>query len=123
MKKLIIICLAGLLWSGIAWAGSVGLAWTPLPDQADGVRIYIGLESEAYTNSHDAGVGVSETTVANLITCEEYFFAAKAYDSTGNYSGYSNEVSYIVPGENVLPELPPITVGDVTVTIQIKQGD
>jgi len=122
MKRLILTAICFLAMASVGWAASIKLAWNPLDDQANGVRIYIGTTSEVYSNSHDAGVGVSEATINNLVPGETYFFAAKPYDPMGNYAtSYSNEVSTTIPGETILPELPEITVGDVKITIQVQQ--
>jgi chitodextrinase len=128
MKKTILTVICFLAMTSFGWAASVSLEWDTLDDQSNGVRIYIGTTSEVYSNSHDAGVGVSEATVDNLVPGETYFFAAKAYDPAGNYSDFSNEVSTTIPsapGEIILPELPEIPeipIGNVTITIQIKEN-
>ena len=121
MRNLFLTIVCFLAMTTLAFAGSVTLGWDALPDQANGVRIYIGTETGVYTNSHDAGAGVSETVVNNLVPGIKYFFAAKAYTPNGIYSdGYSNEVFTTIPSENILPELPPISVGNVTITIKVE---
>ena len=119
MKKLFLTGLIFFLGVSVAIAGSAMLEWTPLPDPANGVRVYVGTETGVYQWSHDAGIGVSETIVKNLAPGIEYFFAAKAYNPKGVYSTtYSNEVFYTVPGEDILPALPDIEIGGVTITIK-----
>ena len=123
MKKLItILTMALMLFAGTAFAGTACLEWTPLPDQNNGVRIYIGTETGTYQWSHDAGVGISQTTVPNLLPETKYYFAAKTYTPQGVYSNdYSNEVFTTIPSENILPELPEIQVGNVTITIRVVE--
>lgn len=123
MKKIILTIFCFFVMVGVACAGSVGLEWSPLTDQTLGVRIYIGTISGTYTNSHDAGVASSTVTIDNLNTGTTYYFAAKAYDQNGNYAdSFSNELSYTVPPETILPELPEITVNGVTITISVQEN-
>ena len=120
MKKLLVAILAVMFMAGTAMAGACTLQWS-LDDPSNGVMIYIGTESGNYTNSFDAGVGAVEATIPNLVPGVEYFFSAKAYNPQGLYSVYSNEVSGIVKGEVVLPELPPIALPNgVTITIKVE---
>ena len=122
MKTIITILMALMLFAGTAMAADVCLEWTPLSNQNNGVRIYIGTETGAYQWSHDAGAGVSKATVENLLPGTKYFFAAKAYTPQGVYSNdYSNEVFTTIPSENILPELPEIQIGNVTITIKVTE--
>jgi len=66
---------------------------TPLTNLA-GYKIYYGLASGAYTNVIDVG----NTTNYQIkgLDSGTYYFAVTAYDTDGNESGYSNEVSKAV---------------------------
>ena len=63
---------------------------TPLTDLA-GYRLYYGRASGTYSTTVDVH-NVRTYTVTNLAE-GTWFFAATAYDTTGNESRYSNEVS------------------------------
>ena len=80
-----------------------------------GYKMYYGTASGNYSENIDVG-NVTSYTVSSLIDGQTYYFAAKAYDSTGNESGYSNEVSMTTP----------TTSGTTTVTINtaaVSSGD
>ena len=76
---------------------NVTLAWDPSPDgSVAGYRLYDGVSSGTYTNVIDVG-NATNATVSNLVSGVTYFFAATAYDTNGQESVFSNEVSYTVP--------------------------
>ena len=72
------------------------LTWTANgePDLA-GYKIYIGTASGTYDAPGSAFVTgkVTSYTVSNLPKSQTYFFAISAYDSAGNESALSAEVS------------------------------
>lgn len=79
--------------------GRVILSWDQNiePDLA-GYKIYYGNASRRYTKTLDVG-DTTQFTVYWLPYLEEIFFAATAYDTVLNESGYSNEVSItLIPG-------------------------
>jgi fibronectin type 3 domain-containing protein len=80
-------------------AGSVTLAWDPpdgeTPDLA-GYKIYYGNSSGNYSYSIDVG-NVTTYTLTDLTEGQTYYFAATAYDTSGNESEYSNEISTTIP--------------------------
>lgn len=79
--------------------GAVTLAWDHSPDtNVIGYRIYYGPRSGNYTNSVSVGY-VTEATLTELVAGSEYFFAATAYNATGDESVFSNETSY-TPAES-----------------------
>jgi hypothetical protein len=67
---------------------------TPLDDLA-GYIVYYGTSSGNYSQGISVG-NVTTFTVDNLNDDLTYYFAATAYDISGNQSGYSNEVSKIM---------------------------
>jgi sulfur relay (sulfurtransferase) complex TusBCD TusD component (DsrE family) len=76
---------------------SVTLAWDPSPDSAiAGYRLYEGVASGTYTNVIDVRNATS-ATVSNLVNGVTYFFAVTAYDTNGQESDFSDEISYTVP--------------------------
>lgn len=76
---------------------SVTLEWDPSTDTTvTGYKFYIGTASGVYGTGTD--VGTSPTyTARNLLSGHTYFFAVTAYNSSGQESGYSNEVTYKAP--------------------------
>ena len=78
-------------------SGNVTLAWDASPDaSAVGYRIYYGPASGVYTNSAAVG-NVTSATLAGLVDGVTYFFAATAYNASGDESLFSNEANYTVP--------------------------
>jgi hypothetical protein len=84
--------------TGRAHAGQATLAWdaNTEPDFA-GYKIYYGTAAGTYGTPVDVGT-VTTYTVTGLTDGATYYFTATAYDLVGNESGYTNEVSYTVPG-------------------------
>ena len=106
-KKLSIIAVIYLLWSlvfcyGIVHGADITLSWdapttnvdgTPLTDLA-GYKIYHGIVSGVYDSPTDVH-NVTTITLQNF--CEgTHYFVATAYDTSGNESGYSNEVNKVI---------------------------
>jgi hypothetical protein len=76
---------------------SVTLGWDPSPDSAiAGYRLYDGAASGTYTNVVAVGRATS-ATISNLVNGVTYFFAVTAYDTSGQESDFSDEISYTVP--------------------------
>jgi hypothetical protein len=79
-----------------ASAGQVTLAWNPNTESdLAGYRLHYGTASGSYTVHLDVH-NVTTYTVGGLTDGQTYYFAATAYDASGNESGYSNQVSYSV---------------------------
>lgn len=78
-----------------AYAADVSLAWDA-SESADvvGYRVHYGNSSGSYGSFHTVG-NQTTYTVTNLSE-GTYYFAVTAFDSEGNESTYSNEVSVIV---------------------------
>ena len=78
-------------------AAQVTLAWDPEndPDLA-GYKVYYGTQSRSYSFYVDVG---NSTTylLNNLSGGTTYYIAVTAYETAGEESGYSNEVSYTAP--------------------------
>jgi hypothetical protein len=76
---------------------SVTLAWNQSTDPTVvGYNIYYGGASGIYTNEFSAG-SATNATISGLISGQTYYFAATAYNSLGLESGFSSEMSYVVP--------------------------
>lgn len=79
-------------------AAEVTLAWDPVdsPELA-GYQIYYGSAPGNYQWVVDVG-NVTSFPLSNLTIGATYYSAATAYTTTGQESGYSNEVAFTVPG-------------------------
>jgi fibronectin type 3 domain-containing protein len=73
--------------------GGLTLSWDPNTEaDLDGYRLYVGKSATNYDTLIDIG-NVIGYTVSGLTVGETYYFALTAYDSWGNESDYSEEVS------------------------------
>ena len=106
--------LNSLLLSGMAliiqlpaFAQNVTLAWNPSTDPTVvGYNIYYGGTSGNYTNTLPAG-NATNITVSGLVAGDTYYFAATAYNNSGEQSPLSSEVSYSVPTNAAAVNQPP----------------
>jgi phosphodiesterase/alkaline phosphatase D-like protein len=98
-------------------AANVSLAWNANTESdLAGYKIYWGTASRTYGTPVTLGL-VTTYTVTGLTPGTTYFFAATAYDTAGNNSGYSNEVSTTIPVIDVTPPvISSILVSGVTGT-------
>ena len=86
--------------SNQAFAAQANLAWDTISTYSDGTpmtnlggyRIYSGTASKQYTNKVDVG-NLTSYTLNSLTDGATYYFAITAYDTLGNESSYSNELS------------------------------
>lgn len=65
-----------------------------------GYRVYYGTAPGEYAQSFGQGINVGKQTsyvVSDLASGQKYYFAVTAYDTSGNESDYSNEVSKNIP--------------------------
>ena len=86
-----------LLVSVWARAEQVTLAWNPNQESdLAGYKIHYGTASGSYSVHMDVQ-RVTTYTLTGLTAGQTYYFATTAYDTSGNESSYSNEVSYYVP--------------------------
>ncbi len=93
---LLLIIILSLL-APCAHAGDVTVAWDRNTDvQVVGYKVYYGTSSGQYTASADAGNATS-LAISGLTAGTTYYFAATDYDSNGNESAFSNEITYAVP--------------------------
>jgi len=85
------------VFTSAVYAAQISLEWDANgePD-LDGYRVYYGTSSGNYTASVDVGVN-THCVISNLEQGVTYYFAATAYDSEGNESGFSEEIVYAVP--------------------------
>jgi hypothetical protein len=80
-----------------ARAGQATLSWSAASSTGvKGYKIYYGTSSGTYSQSVDAGNATSYT-LNTLTAGQTYYFVATTYDSAGDQSIYSNEVSKTIP--------------------------
>lgn len=73
-----------------ASAGTISLAWDPVPG-ASGYRVYYGTQSGAYTQN--TTVSGTSATIGNLQDCTTWYVAVKAYNSAGESDQFSQEIA------------------------------
>jgi len=95
-----VILLLSPVYSHTAHAADVTLEWDPNPEpDIAGYEVYYGVSSRDYSEMIDVG-DTTICTIGNLDTGVTYYFAAKAYNTSGYRSDYSDEVTY-TPAESV----------------------
>ena len=98
---------------------SVNLAWDPNSEQdLAGYRVYFGTGSGNYTQTME--VATPSSTVPGLTEGVVYYFAVTAYNTEGEESGYSNEVSYAVPTST--PAQPEALL-NISTRVRVRSGD
>jgi hypothetical protein len=110
-----IMFLAGLLSLAVknatAQSGTVNLAWQPSTNAGIvGYNVYIGDVSGLYTSSMDVGTNLT-AMVTDILPGVTYYFATTAYDTNGQESDFSDEVT------NRIPVPPLITVQPVSQSV------
>ena len=85
-----------LAWATLSYSAQVTLAWNANkePDLA-GYRIYYGTSSGVYPFEVDLGKNTG-CSISSLQEGTTYFFAATAYDTDGNESEFSVELSHTI---------------------------
>lgn len=85
--------------AGAVNAAGVQVSWAANaePDIA-GYKVYCGNSSGSYPYVYDAGNSTS-TTLTGMTDGGDYYFAVTAYDTSGNESGYSQEIHVLVPAD------------------------
>ena len=92
------------IWLNQAIAGkAVKVSWDPNKESdLSGYKIYYGTQSRQYTQVIDVG-NVTEYRINNLEGGKVYYFVVTAYDTAGNESAPSEEVSAAIPADDVTP--------------------
>ena len=111
---LILMC----CFTNAVFAGQATLAWDPSSSSASGYRVYYGTASGNYTSNVNVG-NATTSTVSNLTDDSTYYFSVKAYDSEGNESGFSNEVSQTTVAVPVASFSADKTSGTAPVTVNL----
>ncbi|MCG3110724.1 MAG: fibronectin type III domain-containing protein [Candidatus Manganitrophus sp. SB1] len=102
-----------LNWKTPAMAADASLSWdTNTENDLGGYKLYYGTSSGSYGAPVDVGNQTS-FTVNGLSSSQTYYFAVRAYNTSGAESGYSNEVSKSF-GDTAAPTLSAIAAGSIT---------
>jgi len=127
-----------LVHSTLLRAAALTIAWNPNsePDIA-GYRVQYGTSSGTYTNEVDAG-NATLKTIANLTSGIRYYFIVLAYNTAGEESAPSTEVSAIAgtaptptptptpggsPTPTPSPTPPPQYILNLSTRVQVRTGD
>jgi len=102
---LLLVAIFSLLMT-TAHAAQVTVAWDANSDPAvTGYRVHYGTSPGSYTSHIDVG-NTTSCVISGLVEGLTYYFAASAYDGSGNESDYSTAVNYTVP-QAPAPSPPP----------------
>jgi len=115
---LVLLFHSAMAFSATVPAGqSVTLAWDADSDpNVTGYKIYYGVASRTYTNQINAG-NATGATISGLVAGVTYYFAATAYDSFGQESGYSSEIIYSVPATLATMQIRSAPAGQFILTV------
>src|SRR5438552_15709445 len=112
---LCIVALTLIGCSANALAADVALSWSSNtePDLA-GYKVYYGAASHGYGNPVVIGLQTSYTVTG--LSNGTYYFSVTAYDTSGNESGFSNEVSKAISGspDTTPPSILNVLDGDIS---------
>jgi fibronectin type 3 domain-containing protein len=107
-----LVTLILLISSTNVYSAQATLTWDPNSESdLAGYKVYYGNSSENYDTNIDVGNQTSYT-ISGLVDGNAYYFAATAYDTSSNESGYSEEVVYTAP---IIDTTPP-TITSVSTT-------
>jgi len=119
ISPLLFILVLPLFFSQKACAANVTLEWDPNPEpDIAGYEIYYGLSSRNYSEMIDVG-SYTSCTIGDLELGVTYYLAAKAYNTSGYRSSYSDEVRFTL-GEPA--EEPPSVSDDDPESGQSQSG-
>jgi hypothetical protein len=98
-----LILAAALIFPVTLMAASLQVSWNA-NTEADlaGYKIYYGTQSGSYTSTINAGKA-GTAAIDNLQTGRTYYIAISAYDTSGNESEKSSEVSIAIPVPDTTP--------------------
>jgi len=119
----ILLIIVFFLNTSVAFSGVATLSWNPPTTNADGTpltdlsgyRVYYGNSSGNYSQNINVG-NVATYIINNLTEGLTYYFAVTAYDTSGNESRYSNEVSKVIQPQQYTLTINKGGAGEGTVT-------
>ena len=81
---------------------TVTLAWDANPEaNITGYKLKYGFASKVYSVVIPTGK-VTEITIPNMVEGTQYFFAVSAFNNEGLESLDSDEISYVIPINNIV---------------------
>lgn len=99
-NKIIGILAALLLVSVLAQAAQVQLTWNANTEtDLAGYKVYVGTAAGTYGAPVDVGNVTAHTLTLTPAAGQTYYFALTAYDTSGNESIKSSEVSVFIPDQ------------------------
>ena len=104
LKSIVFFILAMCLLGGRAFAFDLTLAWDPKTEtNLAGYKVYFGNASRNYGTPQEAGKNATFTVTG--LSAGVYYFAVTAYYTSGNETGYSNEVTttFVTPTNTSIP--------------------
>ncbi len=129
-RSRVVSILSSLLAAGLPWSASASinasLTWTASPDtNVTGYNLYYGGVIQQYTNSVSVG-NVTHAVISNLLENTTYFFAAKAHNSNGDESDFSNEAAFAgyatTPDGTLRFKAMPTNAASATLTFSLGVG-
>ena len=88
----------------LALGGMVTVLWDPNPEpDIAGYKVFYGTSSGDYTDCITVNSTQTSCEITGLPDGNTYYFAAKAFDASGQESEFSSEVSKYLPLPNVAP--------------------
>jgi regulation of enolase protein 1 (concanavalin A-like superfamily) len=112
-----------LVTASTSLASTVTATWDKNPEtNIAGYKLSYGTASRTYTTTVD--VGNVTTFALTVVGGQTYFFAVQAYDTSGQLSPYSTEVSFAVPASTAptITSLSPAS-GSVGTAVTIQGGN
>lgn len=112
MKKLL-ISIIFYFFSGVLYAApaQVTTSWEANTEiDLAGYELHYGEAVGLYKIKIVLPKELTSYTVGGLEEGKEYFFALTAFDTSGNISGFSDEVSKIIPIKDIIAPSAPATV-------------
>jgi len=98
------------LFPAEGFAASVRVSWSANTEEdLAGYKVYYGTQSGAYSQSVDVG-NVTAYTIASVQSGATYFVAVSAYDTSGNESERSSEVSASIPAQDTTPPVGTVSI-------------
>jgi large repetitive protein len=129
-NTLVIIVAILTLFPATGFAKSLSVTWNADTDtDLAGYKVYYGLQS----NTYGTPIDVSKTTsyqISNVQSGSTYYIAVTAYDTSGNESGKSSEMSAYIPIPDTTPPTGSVkinsgnaTTSSSTVTLTLSSND